>query len=162
MLRLHSSIWLGAGMLVFALFLIEFLIPTWVISPSNVRKIVLSPDFWPYIVAALLGLGGIVLLIQYYFVTRPQKIPEEHEDVTGGNMRIALVAVLMAVYYVLLTSLGMVLASVLAYVAFMVVIGLPRKIAAAIIAVALPLLLYGFFDHLAGVPIPQPDFFRLP
>lgn len=162
MLRLHNSIWLGAGMLVFALFLIEFLIPTWVITPSNVRKIVLSPDFWPYIVAVLLGLGGVVLLLQYYFVTRPQKIPEEHEYVPGGNMRIALIAVLMAVYYELLTYMGMILASVLAYIAFMVVIGLPRKVAASIIAVVLPLLLYGFFDHLAGVPIPQPDFFRLP
>ena len=102
MLRIHSSIWLGAGMLLFALLLVEFLIPTWVITPGNVRKIVLSPDFWPYIVAALLGIGGVVLLLQYYFVTRPLKIPEEHEDVPGGNMRIVLVAVLMAIYYLLL------------------------------------------------------------
>jgi putative tricarboxylic transport membrane protein len=162
MLRLHNSIWLGAGMLLFALFLIEFLIPTWVITPSNVRKLVLSPDFWPYIVAGLLGLGGAILLLQYYFITRPLQIPEEHDDVPGGNMRIALVAAIMAVYYILLPYLGMILASVLAYVAFIVVIGLPRKVAAAIIAIVLPLLLYGFFDHLAGVPIPQPDFFRLP
>ncbi len=162
MLRLHASIWLGVGMVAFALFLIEFLIPTWVITPSNVRKLVLSPDFWPYIVAGLLGIGGAILLLQYYFVTRPQQIPEEHENVPGGNMRIILVAVLMVVYYILLQYLGMVLASVLAYVAFIAVIGLPRKISAAIIAVALPLLLYAFFDHVAGVPIPQPDFFRLP
>jgi putative tricarboxylic transport membrane protein len=162
MLRIHSSIWLGAGMLLFALLLVEFLIPTWVITPGNVRKIVLSPDFWPYIVAALLGIGGVVLLLQYYFVTRPLKIPEEHEDVPGGNMRIVLVAVLMAIYYLLLPYLGMIIASVLAYVAFIAVIGLPRKVAATIIAVVLPLLLFGFFDHVAGVPIPQPDFFRLP
>lgn len=162
MLRIHSSLWLGVGMLVFALFLVEFLIPTWVITPGNVRKIVLSPDFWPYIVAALLGIGGAILLLQYYFVTRPQKISEEHEDVPGGNMRIVLIAVLMAIYYLLLPYIGMILASVLAYVAFIAVIGLPRKVAAAIIAVVLPLLLFGFFDHVAGVPIPQPDFFRLP
>ena len=56
----------------------------------------------------------------------------------------------------------MIIASVLAYVAFIAVIGLPRKVAATIIAVVLPLLLFGFFDHVAGVPIPQPDFFRLP
>lgn len=162
MLRLHSSIWLGTGMLAFAFFLIEFLIPTWVITPGNVRKIVLSPDFWPYIVAAFLGLGGAILLAQYYFITRPLKIPEDHEDVPGGNTRIVLVAIIMAVYYLLLQYIGMILASVLAYVAFIVVIGLPRKVAAAIIAVVLPLLLYGFFNHVAGVPIPQADFFRLP
>lgn len=159
--RIHNSIWLGAGMVAFAILLAEFFIPNWVVTPENVRKIVLSPDFWPYIVAALLGLGGVLMLIQYYFISR---FTDSNEDnsVPGGNIRITLIAILMAVYYMALPHIGMILSSILAYGAFMAIIGLPRKVAAAIIAIALPLLLFVFFDHIAGVPIPQPDFLRLP
>ncbi len=160
--RLHNSIWLGVSMVVFAILLAEVFIPNWVITPENVRKIVLSPDFWPYIVAALLGIGGVLLLVQYYFVSRLSDTSDEDIDVPGGNLRITLIAVLMVVYYLALPYIGMILASILAYGAFMAIIGLPRKLAAAIIAIALPLLLFAFFDHVAGVPIPQPEFFRLP
>lgn len=162
MLRLHSSVWFGGGMLIFAIALATYWIPTWVITPEHVRVIVLSPDFWPYIVAALLAIGGSTLLAQYYFFTRQTIVALDDNRVAGGNMRIALVAILMAAYYLIMPVIGMVLSSMLAYIAFMAIIRLPRLVTSVIIAIALPLLLYAFFDHVAGVPIPQPDFLRLP
>ncbi len=160
--RLHSSIILGLGIIVFSGILFLFLVPTWVITPQNVQILVLSPDFWPYIVAGLLAIGGVLLLLQYAIVHGKRGHDEERDEVAGGWRRIGLVGLLMAVYYMILPYLGMVIGSVVAYMAFMAIIGLPRKLPSIIVAIVLPLLLYGFFNHMAGVPIPQADFLQLP
>jgi putative tricarboxylic transport membrane protein len=68
----------------------------------------------------------------------------------------------MVAYFLVMPHIGMVFSSVIAYVAFVAIIGFPRKTSTIVSAIILPLLLYGFFNHVAGVPIPQADFFRLP
>ena len=162
--RLHSSVWLGSVMILFAAALAALVIPDWVITPENVAILVLSPDFWPYIIAGLLALGGVALLLQYWFVTRAVVAAEDAEEPAppGGIMRILLVAILMALYYVVMHYIGMVWSSVIAYMAYMGIIGLPRKAMATAIAILLPIALYAFFAHVAGVPIPQADFLQLP
>ena len=40
-----------------------YAIPEWVSSPSNVTKVVLSPTFWPLIIAGLIALCGAYLLV---------------------------------------------------------------------------------------------------
>lgn len=162
MARIHSSIWLGVGIILFSGLLFLFLVPTWVITPKNVQILVLSPDFWPYIVAGLLAIGGVALLAQYFFFHARAGHTEESDETAGGIARIALVGVLMVVYYLILPYIGMVIGSVIAYMAFMGIIGFPRKASSIVVAIILPLILYGFFNHMAGVPIPQADFFRLP
>jgi putative tricarboxylic transport membrane protein len=69
--RFHSALWLGFGMLAFAALLTLFLIPTWVVTPSNVRILVLSPDFWPYIIAGMLAIGGVAMLLNYCLSALP-------------------------------------------------------------------------------------------
>jgi putative tricarboxylic transport membrane protein len=160
--RLHSSIWFGVGMLVTSILFAVFVIPHYVVKPSNVRILVLSPDFWPYIVAALMGIGGVALLAQYFFLTRAVAAPVENDTPPGGGLRTTLIGVLMIVYYLIMPMLGMVWSSVVAYMAFMAIVGLPRKLASIIVAIALPLALYAFFAHAAGVPIPQASFLVLP
>ena len=160
--RLHSSIWFGVGMLVTSILFAVFVIPHYVVKPSNVRILVLSPDFWPYIVAALMGIGGVALLAQYFFLTRAVAVPVENDTPPGGGLRTTLIGVLMIVYYLIMPMLGMVWSSVVAYMAFMAIVGLPRKLASIIVAIALPLALYAFFAHAAGVPIPQASFLVLP
>lgn len=165
--RLHSSIWLGAGMLAISAFLGAYLIPTWVIKPDNIRILVLSPDFWPYIITALLAIGGAAILLQY-LVLGPNGADsgeeQEADDETArrGGLRVVLIGVLMLGYYQSLPFIGMIWASVLAYIAFMVLIGFPRKKAALVSSVVLPLILYAFFNYAAGVPIPQAEFLTLP
>lgn len=148
-------------MIAVSVLLIVFVIPHWVIKPSNVKILVLSPDFWPYIVAALMLIGGIALLAQYWFITRAYATIED-ERVAGGGLRTTLVAVLMVAYYLIIPALGMVWSSVIAYIAFVAIVGLPRKVATVIAAILLPLALYAFFAHAAGVPIPQGKFLNLP
>lgn len=159
--RIHSTVWFGGAMIVLSLLLIVFIIPHWVIKPSNVRILVLSPDFWPYIVAGLMGIGGLSLWAQYWFVFR--KFSTETSDpVAGGNLRIGLVAILMVAYYLFMPALGMVWSSTVAFVAFVAIVGLPRKVATVIGAILLPIALYMFFAHAAGVPIPQAKYLVLP
>ncbi len=160
--RLHSTVWLGLGMLGLSIFLAVYMVPTWVIKPDNIQILVLSPDFWPYIISALLAIGGAAMLAQHYFIGH-NGVEEEVDDApAGGGKRIGLVAILMLAYFYVMPFLGMVWGSVVAYVAFMGIIGFPRKKAALIISVVLPLILYAFFNYAAGIPIPQADFLKLP
>lgn len=53
---------LGIAASLFALFLVLFAIPTFVFAPSNVGNIILSPKFWPYVLAGLTGIIGLSLL----------------------------------------------------------------------------------------------------
>lgn len=161
-MRLHSSVVLGVGIIAFAILLDIYLIPTWVITPENVSIVVLSPDFWPFIISSLLVIGGVLLLLQYIFVTRRVEPVDLKPVELGPSVRVALVAVLMVFYYLVMPWLGMVWSSVIAYLLFVAIIGFPRKVMAIIISIAMPLLLYGFFNHVAGVPIPQAEFLVLP
>lgn len=151
----------GAAAIVLGVFLLLVGIPSFVSGPSNVPKIVLSPLFWPQILAGALILIGIGLLI-----SAPGAPVSEDEqtifDKEGGISRLALMALTMVVYAWAIDVVGMVWASMIVFVivAFLVKTRHPYPALAA--AVAVPLVLYAFFNHVASVAIPQGDFVRLP
>ena len=166
MVRPHPNVVLGGVMVAFSALLFLWLIPSYVISPGAVRTLVLSPLLWPGIVAGLIGAGGALLLLLHRLrpAPRPEGLPGAN---AAGEVRIAALAVLMAVFYLLIEPLGMVFASMLAYAAFVLVTRaaiLSRGVAilAGLLAIALPLALHAFFGHVAGVPVPQAPFLRLP
>lgn len=151
----------GAASIALGVFLLVIGIPYGVSSPSNIQKIVLSPLFWPQVLSGALILLGIGLLIS----ARGAPVSEDERtifDMKGGVARLAIVAVTMIVYYLLIPVLGMVWASmvVFAVVAFLVKTRHPWAALAA--AVVVPLILYAFFAHVAGVAVPQGDLVRLP
>ena len=145
-----------------ALFLGFVAIPVWVSSPSNVPNVVLSPLFWPYVLTALTGFSGLGLLL----VSRhadPQVDPEEAE--TGNRqswLRLAAMAVIMCLTMFALPRLGMVWTSMLVFAVTAFLLRTRHPVTALICAVAIPLVLYAFFAHVAGVAIPQGIFVRLP
>ncbi len=152
---------IGVAAILFAIFLYLVGIPYGVTSPSNVQNIVLSPLFWPRILAALLALGGIGLLL-----TSRRLDNENHESFLGGvggaPIRLGLMAVLMVLYVLAAPVIGMVWTSMLAFAALAFLIKTRHPVAAVLAAVFVPLILYAFFAHVAGVAIPQGDFVRLP
>lgn len=156
-----SEAQVGIAAIVMAAFLLLVGIPYGVAKPSNIRNIVLSPTFWPQILAGLLALAGIGLLI-----TARSSEPREFEgsllDVGGGVSRLAGVAILMGAYYWLIPLLGMVWASMLAFGGVAALVQTRHPLAAAASAVVIPLLLYAFFAHVATVAVPQGEFVRLP
>ena len=157
----RSEFQVGIAAIAAAAFLLLVGIPHGVTTPSNIRNVVLSPTFWPQILAGLLALAGIGLLI-----SAPRAAPREDEsalvEIRGGLPRLAGMAILMLAYFWLMPVLGMVWVSMLAFGGVALLVHTRHPIAAAVSAVIIPLLLYAFFAHVAGVSVPQGELVRLP
>lgn len=147
-----------------ALFLGVYAIPQFVSAPSNVQFIILSPVFWPYTLACLTGIVGVLLINSSRGIAQDLLASDEPEDVnrSQGMIRLAVMAVIMSVTMLLLPKLGMVWTCMLVFVATAFLYKTRHPVLAVVCAVLIPLLLYAFFAHVAGVAIPQGDFVRLP
>lgn len=153
---------LGVGACAVALFLLFYVIPAWVSSPSNVSNIVLSPTFWPYTLTGLTGLAGLGLMLSSRTVD-PVRTVHADEQIDGNPLlRLFALAVIMAATMVLLPLLGMVWTSIPVFAVIALMFKTQHRFTALICAVLIPLILYGFFAHVAGVAIPQGEFVRLP
>jgi len=155
---------LGGLALAICLLLVFFLIPNYVSSPSNVEKLILSPLFWPYTLAGLTGLSGLGLLITAWRSDSEPAAPDsaDPQSRSGGFVRLVVAAALMVATMLLLHSLGLVLTAMLLFIALAYVVQAKHKKTAWLCAIIVPLVLYAFFAHVAGVAIPQGDFLRLP
>ncbi|MDZ7710773.1 MAG: tripartite tricarboxylate transporter TctB family protein [Roseovarius sp.] len=153
---------LGIGAILAAVFLMIYAIPNWVSSPSNVRNIVLSPLFWPYILGALTGLMGLGLVLSGWRAAAGEPVNEATGDPRAGALRLVAFAVLTAVTFRVMPQLGMVWTSMLAFLALAFLVRTRHPAAAVICAVVVPLILYAFFAHVASVAIPQGELVRLP
>lgn len=154
---------LGLGAIVAAAFLTLYAIPAWISSPSNVRNIVLSPLFWPYALAGFTGLAGLGLVVSGLRTPETETpVNDPIEDPLAAWMRLLGMAVIMGLTMFLLPRLGMVLTSMLVFLATAFLVRTRHPITALVCAVIIPLVLYGFFAHVAGVAIPQGEFLRLP
>ncbi|MGJ8572253.1 MAG: tripartite tricarboxylate transporter TctB family protein [Hoeflea sp.] len=154
---------LGIGAILAAAFLLLVAIPVWVSSPSNVPNIILSPLFWPWALAGLTGLTGLGMLL--IAIREPAPTEPEISDVVDKPRawgRLASIAAVMIATMLIMPLIGMVWTSMLVFAvtAFLVRTSHPKT--ALISAVLVPLVLYAFFAHVAGVAIPQGDFVRLP
>ena len=150
---------LGVLCSVIAIFLWFYAIPQWVSAPSNVSRLVLSPTFWPLIIAALIGLCGAYLL----FIDNRQTADEiesleQPENRTTGFIRLFMAAVAMVLFLISVETAGfMILFLVMIFIVTQTI-----SIRFFVIAVILPVALYGFFAHVASVAIPQGEWMQLP
>lgn len=153
---------LGIGAILAATFLLTYAIPNWVSSPSNVRNIVLSPLFWPYILGSLTGLVGLGLVLAGWRAAQGEPINEATGDPRAGAVRLVAFAVLTVLTFWVMPVLGMVWTSMLAFGALAFLVRTRHPAVAVICAVVVPLILYAFFAHVASVAIPQGELVRLP
>ena len=153
------------GLLVFllSLSLIFYFIPQYIDTPRSVRSVVLSPVFWPTVIAWMMLLIGLGILIAQYWERRPDVLETDYDEPKESYGRVFVFSAFLAGYYLLLPVLGMVWSSSLAFIVFSIFIsGTEYRKTAVIVGILLPLALYVFFYHVAGVNIPQNDFMRLP
>lgn len=154
---------LGIGAIVAAVFLALYAIPGWVSSPSNVGNVVLSPLFWPYTLAGFTGLAGLGLVFAgARLPVESMPVDDPIKDPTAAWLRLVGMAVIMVLTMFLLPRLGMVLTSMLVFIATAFLVRTRHPVTALICAIVIPLVLYAFFAHVAGVAIPQGEFLRLP
>ena len=161
MLDRRTQIGVGLAALLAAGLLLLVVIPFGVSVPSNVAKLVLSPVFWPNILAGLTAVTGLGLIATAW-TQRPSPHGARRFAPEGGLPRLLLMAGLMVLYMLALGWLGMIWTSMLAFAAVAVLIRTRHLVTALVCAVLVPLVLYAFFAHVAGVAIPQSDFLRLP
>ncbi|SHH02194.1 tripartite tricarboxylate transporter TctB family protein [Marivita hallyeonensis] len=158
-LRIGIATVLGAAFLTF------YAIPTFVFSPSNVSNIVLAPTFWPYVLSGLTGIVGVGFLATSFFSDLSAQDHSDEPDIGPGLapwLRLAALASIMALMMYGLPRLGMVWTSMIAFVACAFLFRTRHPYLALVCAVIVPLLLYAFFAHVAGVAVPQGNFVRLP
>jgi len=163
MTRKKLNLQLGLLACFISAFLVIYAIPQWVSSPSNVGVLVLSPLFWPYTIAGLTGLIGILLLFQV--LRHPDEALVEEpirENRRAAITRLACMAGIMVLIMYLMPVIGMVWTCMLAFLATTFLVKTRHPVIATICSVVIPLVLYGFFAHVAGVAIPQGEFVRLP
>lgn len=154
---------LGIGAIVAAAFLLLVAIPVWISSPSNVPNIILSPLFWPWALAGLTGITGLGMILTA--IREPKPTGPEISDVADKPKawgRLASIAAVMIVTMLVMPRIGMVWTSMLVFVATAYLVRTSHPKTALVSAVLVPLVLYAFFAHVAGVAIPQGDFVRLP
>jgi len=156
----NSHFMTGLISLILSLLLFFVAIPYAVTSPSNVTNIVLSPVFWPEVLSILLGITGIALMLSANTAIKDEV--SEFMGTVGSYKRLVLLAVLMVVYIFAIPKLGLVWTSMIAFVALAILIKSSHPKTAIIAAIIIPLVLYLFFAHVAGMAIPQGDFLRLP
>lgn len=161
-----TQIRLGIAASLVAVFLTLVAIPNWVTSPSNVRNIFLAPTFWPYILTGFTAFCGVLLLLAG-LRTDPEAV---HADDTGDDaketpgawFRLGALAVMMVLTMLVLSSVGMVWTAMCLFVATAFLFRTRHPVVAIVCAMLVPIVLYAFFAHVAGVAIPQGDFVRLP
>lgn len=154
---------LGLLAIVTSAFLFLIAIPNWVTSPSNIRNIVLSPTFWPYILSGLMGVFGVALTLSAFREAKDGPgYDEPIDDPRQAFIRLALITLIMVIVTLGTASIGMVWMSMAAFIATAALVRTRHPIAAVICGVLLPLALYAFFAHVASVAIPQGNFVRLP
>ena len=153
---------LGVTACLVSLFLIFIGIPKAVSSPSNVQNIVLAPTFWPYVLASFTGLTGLGLLLAGWQESSASVFDDEAVNDDRRWLRLAGLAAIMIVTMFALPRLGMVWTTMLVFLITALLYRTRHPRTAIVCAVLIPLALYAFFAHVAGVGIPQGNFWRLP
>lgn len=153
---------LGLGACFVAMFLVVIGIPNWVSSPSNVRNIVLAPTFWPYVLSALTGMVGLGLVLVSRRASSSMPLEDEHSHDGRAWPRLGGLALVMIVTMFALPRLGMVWTTMLVFIVTALLFRTRHPLTALVCAIVVPLALYAFFAHVAGVAIPQGNFVRLP
>lgn len=153
---------LGLASCGMSLFLIFVGIPNAVSSPSNVPNIVLAPTFWPYVLSSFTGLTGLGLLLAGWRNPGTSTFDDEAQNDANGWLRLGALAAVMVITMYALPRLGMVWTTMLVFIATAFLFRTRHPRTALLCAVLIPLALYVFFAHVAGVGIPQGNYVRLP
>ncbi len=155
---------LGLAVVGGALALIFAVIPSGIqVGPGPT---ILRPDLWPRAISWLLLAAGLALTAQGFLATpaRTEREPDADASPVPGRLRLAGFALVLLWLAFATPALGMVWTSIGAFWACIALARPTRRllIPALVVGAVLPLALYAFFAHFAGVPIPQGQVVRLP
>ena len=133
-----------------------FVIPAGVTQPASVRHLPLSPVFLPYLLTIAVGVFALVHLAEALLAPH---IPDEDAQAPDPHprwpLRLAALTGLLLVYLLLPETLGMLLTAILVTIVLMAMGGERRPQILLGVGIAVPLVVYLFFVHVAQVPMPE-------
>ncbi|MCH4812001.1 tripartite tricarboxylate transporter TctB family protein [Vreelandella neptunia] len=158
------------GLVITALFgiVLFLLIPAYVPRPRFIPGFAPPPDMWPRTVS-ILGMVLGILLVGLTFSRKTEAIadPEDARSIRGDTplatllMRFGWTVLAFVLFIGSVMLLGFLLSSILLLVAMLILTGYWRhKVVAAIVAVALPLVLYLFFSSALNTRFPVGSLFK--
>lgn len=150
-----TNLALATTMMGFALLLLVWLIPSYVIDYATGEK-GLSPRFFPYLIAGCLGLLATVLFYQTIHSGPGPETCDQKQKIDRYNI---LGIATFFVYYFGVIILGLAPASFLALLALTRLFGLRSWPKALMFSAILVSLLFVFFEEVAQVPMPRGVFF---
>ena len=87
---------------------------------------------------------------------------EQPENRTTGFIRLFMAAGAMVLFLISVETAGLVIGSMILFLVMIFIVTQTISIRFFVIAVILPVALYGFFAHVASVAIPQGEWMQLP
>ena len=160
---------LGAILCIGSLVMILVIIPISVQVPKSNKVLALSPDFWIKIIVWISLALGAYLIYSGLKSAKEQLSEEKIADIKyqrtldhspSRSVTMAVIVVInFFVYYLLIDLLGMVLASVIAVIVFVLMCGERRYKIMLPVAMLLPVGLYYFFLKVASIPMPLGIFY---
>lgn len=139
------------------------LIPNGVIVPSSVQIPALSPDFWPYTIAWGVVVSSAFLLLEALLLKVPGDGSDDEDsaaeaqyklDTLPGTLRMVVLILALFLFYFALTHLGVVVSSIVLIPTMMLYFGERNWKYILPLSLLIPVGLYLFFLHVAGIPMP--------
>ena len=143
--------YLGLVLLVFALTLFFWLIPSYVSSPPAQSYLKVRPTTFPNLITYMLALLAVLLM---YNSPRSSKDTTRIEDKQFSWFMILCLSILF-VYYLGVCIIGMLPASIIVLFALMRLYGFKNWFLSILLSLVLPFFLFIFFEKLAQVSIPR-------
>ncbi|MGD9864705.1 MAG: tripartite tricarboxylate transporter TctB family protein [Pseudodonghicola sp.] len=124
-------------------------IPNWV-EPNDF--VTVPPDLMPRVAVGAIGVLGVLMSLHRLFL-EPDRTTQAFINVRGGLMTL-IVLIAFAIAVLLMLKVGYLVGGVFIVGALTVFMGQRRWWAVVLTAVCPPLLLWGFFELLLGIPLP--------
>ncbi len=163
MYLLHNShIRVGASLVLLGAIWTFFMLPSGVVLPARVSIPTVAPDFWPTICGYTLMVLGAAIAVRAWFGSKSGgqndvQITDTWDmdlPLREAATRVGAAGAIILAYTLVIETLGMPLASSLAFIALSFLAGERRYVLVISVSLFLPIILFLFFTRAASVPIP--------
>lgn len=148
----NKDVWAGLIVFLIGAALIVYLIPQGIDEPKKVKFAVMSPSYYPRIVAIAMALIGVAIAVGAATNKSTDSLFAGLD--TQSIIKVGTVAIIFLATAYALPHAGFVLTCTVALVALMLLAGERNPLIIAPIALILPFGLHLFFTKIANVPIP--------
>lgn len=138
------------------------LIPSGVVVPGSIKISALSPDFWPYMIACGVIVSSAFLLLEAIMLKVPSADGDDESEAEAAyqlrtlpaTLRTVILIFALFLFYFALTQFGIVASSIVLMPAMMLFFGEKKWVYIIPLSILIPIGLYLFFLHVAGIPMP--------